>query len=123
MKAAHNYVVILVTVPDVATARQLAQAALGARLTACANIIPKIESHYWWHDKLEHSAEVLLLLKTTRSRVKSLERCILQRHPYDTAEFLALPVQAGTQRYLDWITSSCHGRPLTQINSPRALRQ
>ena len=106
MKAAHNFAVVLVTAPDLKTARVLARAALHARLVACANLIPKLESHYWWEDKLERSKEVLILFKTTKGKLGRLEKIILARHPYDTPEFIAIPLDSGTPRYLDWISSS-----------------
>ncbi len=107
MKAA-DFRIILITAPDLKTARHLARAALKSHLIACANLIPKIESHYWWQGKIEHGAEVLLILKTTARRVGKLEKLILAEHPYDTPEFLVLPLRAGNQRYLDWVTTSCH---------------
>ena len=45
MKPATKFAAVLVTAPDLKTARALARAALQARLIACANLIPKIESH------------------------------------------------------------------------------
>ena len=109
MKTAAKYVVVLVTAPDLRTARKLAKAALRARLVACVNLIPKIESHYWWQGRLEISTEVLLILKTTRTRLATLEKVILSRHPYDTPEFVVLPISGGNKRYLDWLTGSCKG--------------
>jgi periplasmic divalent cation tolerance protein len=96
----------LVTAPDLKTARRLAQAALTARLVACANLIPKLESHYWWQGKLERSTEVLILFKTTPARLKALEQVILKNHPYDTPEFIVLPITTGNKRYLAWVTES-----------------
>jgi periplasmic divalent cation tolerance protein len=106
MKRAGKYAVVMVTAPDVKTARKLARAALGARLIACANLVPRIESHYWWHGKIESGAEVLLLLKTTTARLAALEKLIMGRHPYDTPEFLVLPISRGAKRYLDWLDQS-----------------
>ena len=106
MKTARPAVVILVTTPDLKTARQLAKAALGARLVACANLLPKIESHYWWQGKLEGGTETLILFKTTRAKLAALEKLVLVQHPYDTPEFIVLPVTAGNQRYLDWLAAS-----------------
>ena len=106
MKPAGKHAVVLVTAPDLKTARKLARAALEARLIACANLIPRIESHYWWQGKIEAGAEVLLVLKTTTARLAALEKMILARHPYDTPEFLVLPVTRGTKRYLDWVDQS-----------------
>lgn len=97
---------VLVTAPELKTARALARAALAAKLVACANLVPRIESHYWWQGKLESGREVLLLMKTTRARVTALEKLILARHPYDTAEFVMLPLGAGSAKYLAWIDAS-----------------
>ena len=106
MKLSEEFAVVLVTAPDVKTARKLAQAALKARLIACANLMPKIESHYWWQGKIAMGVEVLLVLKTTAGRVAALEKLVLARHPYDTPEFIVLPISRGNQRYLDWVAQS-----------------
>jgi periplasmic divalent cation tolerance protein len=111
MKMAGNYAVALVTAPDLRTARGLAKAALSARLIACANLVPRVESHYWWQGKIERGAEVLLVMKTTKSCLNKLEKLILARHPYDTAEFIVLPLRGGSKRYLDWLSGSCRERP------------
>jgi periplasmic divalent cation tolerance protein len=107
MKPAAKFSIVLVTAPDLKTARALAKAALSAKLIACANLIPKIESHFWWRGKLESGAEVLLILKTTKSKLPALEKLILSQHPYDTPEFLVLPLRAGSRKYLDWLSASC----------------
>jgi periplasmic divalent cation tolerance protein len=103
MKSAARFALVLVTAPDLKTARRLAKSALTARLIACANLIPKVESHYWWQGKLETSAEVLLVLKTTRARLAKLECHILAAHPYDTPELVVLRLDQGNARYLDWL--------------------
>jgi periplasmic divalent cation tolerance protein len=106
MKPATNFSIVLVTAPDLKTARALAKAALQAKLIACANLISKIESHYRWQGKIESSAEVLLVLKTRKSKLAALEKLVLAKHPYDTPEFLVLPVSAGDKSYLDWLTAA-----------------
>jgi len=98
--------VVLVTVPDLETGRRLARAALEARLIACANLVPRVESHYWWQGKVEAGAEVLLVMKTTAARLDKLEKLILSEHPYDTPEFLVLPISRGSRRYLKWVQGS-----------------
>jgi periplasmic divalent cation tolerance protein len=107
MKAATRFALVFVTAPDLKTARGLAKAALAARVIACANLVPKVESHYRWRDKIESGTEVLLILKTPKSKLAVLEKLILARHPYDTPEFLVLPVSAGSRKYLDWLSASC----------------
>jgi periplasmic divalent cation tolerance protein len=106
MRTTAGFVAILVTAPNLQTARLLAGAALASRLVACANLLPKIESHYRWQGKIESSAEVLILFKTTNTKRRALEKLILVRHPYDTPEFIVLPITAGNKRYLDWIRAS-----------------
>ena len=107
MQSARQFAIVLVTAPDLKTARTLARAALKARLIACASLVPRIESHYWWKGKVESGAEVLMILKTTRARLAALEKFILEKHPYDTPEFLALPLDRGAKRYLDWLREAC----------------
>jgi periplasmic divalent cation tolerance protein len=105
-KATAGFSIALVTAPDLKTARKLAKIILQQQLAACANLVPKIESHYWWRGKLERSNEVLIVLKTKKSHLRALEKCVLQNHPYDTPEFLALKIDSGANRYLDWIAAS-----------------
>ena len=106
MKRRGKFAVVLVTAPDLKTGRKLARAALVARLIACANLVPRVESHYWWQGKIEAAAEVLLVMKTTAARLGALEKLILAKHPYDTPEFIAVPVSRGSRRYLDWVQES-----------------
>jgi periplasmic divalent cation tolerance protein len=104
--AVSGFAVVLVTAPDVKVARKLAKACLESRVAACVNIIPRLESHYWWEGKVECGNELLLLIKTTTTRLAALEKCVLANHPYDTPEFVVLPISSGNRRYLDWISES-----------------
>jgi len=106
MKPAGKFALVLVTAPDLKVARSLAQGVLHARLAACANLIPRIESHYWWKGKLERGNEALLLIKTSRSKLAALERFVLEHHPYDTPEFLVLGLEKGSEGYLEWLQQS-----------------
>jgi periplasmic divalent cation tolerance protein len=106
MKSGVKYSVVLVTAPDLKTARNLAQVALNERLIACANLVPKIESHYRWQGRLQTGTEVLMILKTATARLDQLEKLILAKHPYDTPEFVVLPVERGNKKYLAWLNAS-----------------
>jgi periplasmic divalent cation tolerance protein len=103
---ANGFAIVFVTAPDLKTARKLTSAALGARLAACVNLIPKIESHYWWGGKITSDTEVLMVFKTRSSRVRALERLVLAKHPYEVPEFIAFELSSGNRRYLDWIKQS-----------------
>jgi len=110
MKRTTKFTLVLITAPDVKTARKLATTILRHRLAACVNLVPSIESHYWWQGKLERGQEVLLIVKTIRPRLTALEKAILKNHPYDTPEIIAVPLTAGTSRYLAWIEQSITAR-------------
>jgi periplasmic divalent cation tolerance protein len=107
MKTAATFAIVLVTTPNLKVARTLARAALAEKLIACANLVPKVESHYRWQGKIEAATEVLMILKTRKSALKALEKLVLSRHPYDTPEFVVLPLSAGSRKYLDWLSASC----------------
>ena len=107
MKSANRFALVLVTAPDLKSARKLARKALTVPLIACANLVPKIESHYRWQEKIITSTEVLLILKTPKSKLAALEKLFVAAHPYNTPEILVLPVSAGSKKYLDWLTVSC----------------
>lgn len=106
MKSKGKFALVLVTAPDLKTARKLAKLALDTRLVACANLIPRCESHYWWQGKIERSSEILILLKATTPNLPGLEKLILKNHPYDVPEFVLLPIEGGNKRYLDWWRST-----------------
>jgi periplasmic divalent cation tolerance protein len=106
MKTAKSVFLVLVTAPNLKVGRKLARLAVQTRLAACANLLPKLESHYWWQGKAESGSEVLLLIKTSKTKLPALEELILAEHPYDTPEFIAIPVHSGNERYLAWIAES-----------------
>jgi len=105
-RAIGRFAIVLVTAPDIKVARNVAKACLEARAAACVNIVPRLESHYWWQGKVERGNELLLLIKTTSARLSALEKCVLANHPYDTPEFVVLPISSGNRRYLEWISDS-----------------
>lgn len=96
----------MVTAPLLPVARKLADRILAAKLAACVNLLPAIESHYWWKGKRECSSEVLLLIKTTSAQLKRLRRLVKSHHPYETPEFIALPIASGSKKYLKWLEAS-----------------
>ena len=110
MKPGSKHVLVLVTAPKIGVARKIAKAALAARLAACANLIPGVESHYWWQGQLESGREILIIFKTAPRLANQLERIIVEIHPYDTPEVVVVPIQSGSKKYLDWIDSSLNSK-------------
>ncbi|MDA1273025.1 MAG: divalent-cation tolerance protein CutA [Verrucomicrobia bacterium] len=106
MKSGSGNVLVLVTAPTIRVARKIAKAALETRLAACANLIPGIESHYWWQGKLEVGREILIIFKTSVRHAKKLKKVVIENHPYDTPEVVNVPIQGGSKRYLAWLNSN-----------------
>ena len=102
-----NAVVVLCTFPDIDQARQIGAALVERQVAACVNLFPGVESIYRWEGKTERADEVLGIVKTTR--YADLEAAILELHPYEVPEILALPVAAGSAAYLNWLGEAWPG--------------
>ncbi len=113
--------IVLVTAPNLKMARKLVQTALRRRLVACANIVPGLESHYWWKEKLERSREVLILFKTTQRCVLKLQALVAAEHPYTTPEFVSLRVDQVSDTYLTWWLDSIR-RSKSRESSSKVMR-
>jgi len=88
---------VFTTLPSADKAAELAKALVEERLAACANLLPAIRSIYRWQGKLQDENEVLVLLKTRAEHLERLKLRILELHPYEVPEVLAVPVEAGYQ--------------------------
>jgi periplasmic divalent cation tolerance protein len=101
--SAESALVVLVTAPSAEKAAEIGRAAVSERLAACAKVVPGIRSIYWWEGKVQDEPEALLVLKTTRARFEALRDRVLALHPYQVPEVVALPIDAGSEEYLEWI--------------------
>jgi periplasmic divalent cation tolerance protein len=97
---------VLCTVPDEATARQIATALVAEQLAACVNIVPGITSVYRWKGAVETGAELLLIIKTSAAVYARLQDRIRLLHPYELPEVIAVTVDRGLPDYLAWIKTS-----------------
>jgi len=96
--------VVFITAPHRDEAVRLAEMLVGARLAACVQILPEMESVYRWQGVVERQPEILLLVKTTKAKFAELEREVRSLHSYDTPEIVALPIVAGSAPYLKWLS-------------------
>jgi periplasmic divalent cation tolerance protein len=100
------YIVVLVTVPSQSIARKIAKFLLASKLAACVNIIPRVDSLFWWQGKIDKAKEVLLVVKTQKNLFPKLCKAVKSRHPYQVPEIIALPIILGNREYLEWIDES-----------------
>lgn len=97
--------IVLCTFPDVETARHISTEIITENLAACVNLIPNVESIYRWEGKIEQSNEVLTIFKIKASGFKNFEKYLLENHPYDTPEIVAICPDQVSEKYLKWVNS------------------
>jgi periplasmic divalent cation tolerance protein len=97
---------VLMTAGSREEAARIAELLVGARLAACVQLLPEMESVYWWEGRIERAPEILLLAKTTTEKFAELEQNVRAIHSYDTPEIIALPVTASSLPYLNWLTEN-----------------
>ena len=98
-----KYILVLSTVPEKETGRQIAKALLKEGLAACVTISPASESHYWWEGKISEDEEFILFIKTKASLFPELDKKIQEIPPYEVPEIIALALFKGSKEYLNWI--------------------
>ena len=94
---------VITTVPDENLAVKISESLLQQRLAACVHALPMGTSRYRWQGRIESSAEMTLLIKSTAGCYLELEADIKRLHPYDVPEIIALPVDTGLPAYMNWI--------------------
>ena len=102
-------VVVLVNCANSDEAEQISKQLVEKRLAACVNLVPGVRSWYWWEGKVVQDNEVMVMIKTSRSRFADLEKEVVRLHSYAVPEVIALQVVDGSRNYLSWIESSLTG--------------
>lgn len=105
-----DHQLLLCTCPDDASAEAIAGALVSRRLAACVNIVTGLRSVYVWDDEVQNDAERLLLIKSRADRYGELERTIVDMHPYELPEIIAVPIQMGLAPYLTWIDDTLENK-------------
>lgn len=99
-------ILVITTAGSHDEAANIAASVVDARLAACVQIVPGVQSVYRWEGKVVTEPEWLLLCKTTPERYDAIERAIRASHSYDVPEVVAVPIDRGSERYLAWVAES-----------------
>lgn len=81
----------------------IGRALVESRLAACVNILPGMHSLYRWKNKIESSEETVLIVKTRHALTDVVTRRIKELHSYEIPCILNIPVEGGSDAYLQWI--------------------
>ena len=100
-----DYVVVFITANYNEEAQKIARLLLKHRKAACVNIVPGVDSQFWWQDKIESAEENLLVVKTRAPLLPDIIRMVKENHSNKVPEIIAMPIVGGNQEYLDWIES------------------
>jgi periplasmic divalent cation tolerance protein len=102
-------IVALTTLASAEAARELVRRLVEERVVACGTVIGSATSIYRWEGSIRQDDEALVVLKTRGRNWEALVAAVEAHHPYDVPELLALPVVAGHDRYLAWLTAETAG--------------
>ncbi len=94
---------VYVTCATLDEARKIGRALVESRLAACANILPGIESIYWWEGRVQADNEVALIVKTQAELLDAVIAKVRSLHSYTCPCVVAWPIAAGHPAYLDWV--------------------
>jgi len=98
-------IVIFVTASTGEEAHRIAELLLNQRKAACINIIPKVDSLFWWQGTLDSARESFLIIKTKASLLAEIVDLVKSVHSYEVPEIIAMPIVGGNEDYLRWIDS------------------
>ncbi len=98
-----EHIVVLITVADEEEARLISRVLLKQRKAACINIMPGVNSLFWWQERIDSAHESLLVVKTRAVLLDEIIQLVKEIHSYDVHEIIALPIIGGNQDYLEWI--------------------
>lgn len=99
-------VVAFTTVSDDQTGARIGRLLVETKIVACVNRVPGVVSTYTWKGAVHEDAEVLLIMKTLRSRVPELESELARLHPYEVPELVVVEAGAVGRPYAQWIRSA-----------------
>jgi periplasmic divalent cation tolerance protein len=101
-----NPKIAITTVGSSDEAKKLAEALVQEKLAACVNILPAVHSVYFWEGAIQKESEALLIIKTTKAKLKSLEGYLQRNHPYSVPEFVVIDPEHAGKKYAGWVETT-----------------
>lgn len=98
-----DYIVVFITANTSDEAHRIAATLLENKKAACVNIVPEVDSRFWWEGKLDSARESLLVIKSKSVLLPEIIDLVKNIHSNTVPEIIALPIIGGSQDYLDWI--------------------
>ncbi|HEY6552521.1 MAG TPA: divalent-cation tolerance protein CutA [Vicinamibacteria bacterium] len=101
-----DHCLVLSTVASAEDGDRLARALVERRVAACVNVVAGVTSFYRWEGGVQRDEERLLVIKTRTDRFSDLRNALVDLHPYEVPEVIALPITGAHSPYLAWLDAS-----------------
>ena len=101
-----EFIVVLITASSAEEGEKIATALVDHHLVACVNIVPSVQSLFFWEGKPAQESEVLLIAKRRRPLLDKIVGHVKKTHSYKVPEIIALPIIGGSEEYLKWVRES-----------------
>lgn len=93
------------TCSDVRLAKKLTNKLLVDGFANCVNMIKNVESFYINETKINSTNEIILIIKTTKSKV-NIEKYLDSNHPYDIPFIGKINIESVNKKYMQWINKN-----------------
>jgi uncharacterized protein involved in tolerance to divalent cations len=97
---------VFTTFPCREDAESLARRLVHERVAACATVMPCGMSYYIWDGEEKKEEEAVVLFKTTGPALAALEARLIELHPYECPEFVAVLAETVSEVYANWVGDS-----------------
>ena len=94
--------IIQTTLDSIELVKSISLILVKNNLSPCVQIISNVKSIYKWKGEIEHSNEILLIIKTIPANVQKCKDIILKHHNYHTPELIVMESDVLENDYIDW---------------------
>ena len=98
-----SYLAVFITASSKDEAGRIAGALVEEGIAACVNVVEGVASVYRWKEEVVREDEVLMIVKTSRSRFGQLERRVQELHSYDVPEVVGVDIAALADGYAGFL--------------------
>lgn len=114
---------VYITARDLDQARLIARTLVTEKLAACANIIPAVNSLYFWEGTLCDDSEAAIVCKTRQELLDRLVKRTKALHTYAVPCIVALPIVGGNSAFLDWVRGETKKAPEKRTGTKAARKK
>ena len=104
----NDFILTLTSTDEEEISKKISKKLIMEKACACVNVIPKVQSYYFWKNKFQKSKEWLILIKSHKSSYKKIESIIKKLHNYELPEIISIKIDQGYEKYLKWIKNETH---------------